>query len=162
MSESILDGYFSHPNLAVWTFTAQLQRRPLLPDIPPAKISELTYSRAFGGLREKSSAPPSVLYNAHHMCLASKRADSSPNPICVIHSRLMEMPMTHGFAPQRHQVRYDCPFSRNRATLNRKRFDSFMGLKQQRTKLSRVVLPGKSNGLYASLTTSSMNFTDRS
>jgi hypothetical protein len=65
MAESILDRSFSHPNRAVRAFTAQLQCRPLLPDIPPAKISELTYSRAFGGLREKSAASPSGLYNAH-------------------------------------------------------------------------------------------------
>jgi hypothetical protein len=58
MTESILDGYFYHPNRAVRAFTEQLQRRPLLPDIPPAKISELTYSRAFGGLRKQYSPPP--------------------------------------------------------------------------------------------------------
>jgi hypothetical protein len=43
------------------------------------------------------------------MCLVSKRADSSPNHISIIHSKLIEMPMTHGFTPQRHQVRFDCP-----------------------------------------------------
>jgi hypothetical protein len=64
---------------------------------------------AFGGLREKSSAFPSGLYNTQSMCLVSKLHGSSPNPIRMIHAQLMEMPMTHGFAPERHHVRLDCP-----------------------------------------------------
>jgi hypothetical protein len=43
--------------------------------------------------------PPYGLYNSHYMCLVSKRADCSPNPIRIVHSKLMEMPMTRGFAP---------------------------------------------------------------
>jgi hypothetical protein len=27
----------------------------------------------------------------------------------MVHSQLMEMPMTHGFTPEPHQVRFDCP-----------------------------------------------------
>jgi hypothetical protein len=27
----------------------------------------------------------------------------------MIHAQLMEMPMTHGFAPERHQLSFDCP-----------------------------------------------------
>jgi hypothetical protein len=27
----------------------------------------------------------------------------------MIHAQLMEMPMNHGFAPELHQVRFDCP-----------------------------------------------------
>jgi hypothetical protein len=109
MAESILNGYFAHHNLMVCAFTAQLQRRPLLPDIPLTKITECIFSRAFGGLREKAAASPYGLYNAHDMCLVSNRTDSSPNPIHMIHSQLMEMKLTHGFTPQRHQVRFDCP-----------------------------------------------------
>jgi hypothetical protein len=63
----------------------------------------------FGGLREKSSAPPSGLYNTHYMCLVSKRKDSTPNPIKMINAQLIEIPMTHGFAPERQQIRFDCP-----------------------------------------------------
>jgi hypothetical protein len=43
------------------------------------------------------------------MCLVPKRNDSSPNPVRMIHAQLMEMPMKHGFAPDQHQVRFDCP-----------------------------------------------------
>jgi hypothetical protein len=42
------------------------------------------------------------------MCLVSKLHNGYPNPIRMIHARLVEMPMTHGFAPERHQVRCDC------------------------------------------------------
>jgi hypothetical protein len=157
MAESVLDGSFSHPNRSVSALTAHLQRRPLLPDIPPVKISELTYSRVFGGLREKSSASPSRIYNARYMCLVSKHADCSPNPIRIIHSKLMEMPVTHGFAPQRHQNALTAPFSRNQATLNKKRSDLFTGSKLQINRISRLVSPGKSNGLCRNTTILSMN-----
>jgi hypothetical protein len=127
ITESILDGSFSHPNLAVRAFTAQCHH--LLPDIPPVKISKLTYSRAFGGLREKSSPPPSGLYYAHYMCLVSKRVGSSSNPIRVIHSRLVEMPMTHGFAPQCHQVRYDCPIFKKQSNFKLETLQLIHGFK---------------------------------
>jgi hypothetical protein len=106
---SVLNGFFTRPNPTIRTFTSNLQRSPSLSDIPPAKISERTFSHAFGGLREKSSASPSGLYKAHYMSLVSKRNDCYPNSIRMIHVQLMEMPMTHGFAPERHQVRSDCP-----------------------------------------------------
>jgi hypothetical protein len=67
--ESIHDGSFTHSNYIVCAFTSQLRRRPLLPDIPPAKISERTFPGADGGPREKSAASPSGLYNAHYMCM---------------------------------------------------------------------------------------------
>jgi hypothetical protein len=109
LSESILNASFTHADPSIRDFTSNLRRSPSLPDIPPAKISERTFSHAFGGLRKKSSAPPSGLYNARYMCLVSKRDDSSPNPIRMIHAQLVEMPMTHGFALGRHQGRFDCP-----------------------------------------------------
>jgi hypothetical protein len=43
------------------------------------------------------------------MCLVSRRTDDTPNPLLMIRAQLMEMPMTHRFALERHQVRYDCP-----------------------------------------------------
>jgi hypothetical protein len=100
LAESNLDASFTHSNPAISAFTSNLRKRLSLPDIPPAKISERIFSHAFGGLREKSSAAPSGLYNAPYMCLISKRHDSSPNPIRMIHAQLMEMPMTHGFSPE--------------------------------------------------------------
>jgi hypothetical protein len=109
LAESILDGSFTHTNPAISAFTSNLLRCQYLPYIPPVKISERIYSNAFGGLREKSSAPPSGLYNAHYMCMVAKLHDRSPNPIRMIHARFMEMLMTHGFASERHQVRFDCP-----------------------------------------------------
>jgi hypothetical protein len=109
LAESIPDESFTRHNLVVRALTSHLQRRPIFPDIPSTNISERTFSRAFGGLREKSSVSPSGLYNAHYMCLVSKKTDSTPNPICMIHAQLMEIPTTHGFTPERHQVRYDCP-----------------------------------------------------
>jgi hypothetical protein len=99
----------THSNPAIHAFTSNLQRRPSLPDTPPAKISERTFLHAFGGLRERSSDSASGLYNDHYMCLVSKRTGSTPNPIRMIQAQLMEMPMTHGFTPERHQVRFDCP-----------------------------------------------------
>jgi hypothetical protein len=43
------------------------------------------------------------------MCLASKKQNLLSNPIHKVQSDLMELPITHGFAPGRHLVRYDCP-----------------------------------------------------
>jgi hypothetical protein len=41
------------------------------------------------------------------MCLASKMNDNKSNPTRKIKSQLMELPITHGFAPERHLTRYD-------------------------------------------------------
>jgi hypothetical protein len=43
------------------------------------------------------------------MCLALKKNDSSSNPIRKVQADLTELPITHGFVPYRHLVRYDCP-----------------------------------------------------
>jgi hypothetical protein len=43
------------------------------------------------------------------MCLASKKSDSSSNPICKIQAHLMKIPITHGVAPDHQLVCYDCP-----------------------------------------------------
>jgi hypothetical protein len=51
LADSILDGYFSHPNRAVSAFTQQLRRHGHFTDIPAAKITEKQFSRACGGLR---------------------------------------------------------------------------------------------------------------
>jgi hypothetical protein len=40
LDESILDGSFTHSNPEILAVTSNLQRRPSLPYIPPAKISE--------------------------------------------------------------------------------------------------------------------------
>jgi hypothetical protein len=109
LAEYILDGSFTRTDSAIRAFTCNLRRRTSLLNVLPANISERTYSHAFGGLREKSSASPSSLYNDHYMNLISKLHDSSPNPIRMIHARLIEITVTHGFAPERHQVRFDCP-----------------------------------------------------
>jgi hypothetical protein len=105
----ILNGSFSHPNRAVNAFTQQLRRHIHCPDIPAAKITETQFSRAFGGLRDKAASSPSGLYNAHYMCLASKKNDTTSNPIFKVQAHLMELPITHGFTPNQHLVRYDCP-----------------------------------------------------
>jgi hypothetical protein len=81
LEESIIDGSFTHYNLVIRAITSNLQRQKYLPYIPPAKISERIFSREFDGLREKSSASPSGLYNAHYMCLVSKRKDNTSNQI---------------------------------------------------------------------------------
>jgi hypothetical protein len=43
------------------------------------------------------------------MCLTSKKSNSSSNPIREMQAHLVELPITHGFAPDRHLVHYDCP-----------------------------------------------------
>jgi hypothetical protein len=58
LAESIFGESFTHTDPAISKFTSNLHRRPSLPNILPVKISEGIYSHAFGGLREKSSAPP--------------------------------------------------------------------------------------------------------
>jgi hypothetical protein len=67
LAYSIFDGSFSHPNHAFNAFTQQLCHRSHCPDIPAARITEKQFSRAFGGLREKSASSPYGLYNAHYM-----------------------------------------------------------------------------------------------
>jgi hypothetical protein len=62
------------------------------------------------------------------MCLVSKRADCLPNPIRSIHSKLMEMPMTPGFAPQRNQVRFDCPIFKKRGNFKSEALRLFDGV----------------------------------
>jgi hypothetical protein len=80
LANSILDGTFTHPNLAFKVFTSQLRQRPHCPDIPKTTVTEKQFSRAFGGLREKYESSPSGLYNTHCMCLASKMNDNISNP----------------------------------------------------------------------------------
>jgi hypothetical protein len=41
------------------------------------------------------------------MCLASKMNDNASNPARKKQSQLMELPITHGVAPERHLTRYD-------------------------------------------------------
>jgi hypothetical protein len=100
LANSILNGTFTHPNLAIQAFTSQLRRRPHCPDIP--KATAKLFSRAFGGLLEKPTSSPSGLYNAHYMCLAAKRNDVTSNPTRKIHAQLMDLTLTHGFASDRH------------------------------------------------------------
>jgi hypothetical protein len=107
LANFILDGTFTNTNLEVKAFTSHLRRRPYCSDIPKADVTENQFSRAFGGLREKSTSYPSGLYNAHYMCLASKMNDDSSNPTRKIQSQLMELPITHVFAPERHITIYD-------------------------------------------------------
>jgi hypothetical protein len=109
LADLILNGSFSHPNRAVNAFTQQLRRLSHCPDILATRITEKQFSRAFGGLREKYASSPSGLYNAHYMCLASKKNDTTSNPIRKMQAHLMELPITPGFAPDRHLVRYNCP-----------------------------------------------------
>jgi hypothetical protein len=109
LADSILDGSLSHPNHALIGFTQKLCRRSHFQDIPAARITKKPFSRAFGGLREKSASSPSGLYNAHYMCLASKKDDLSSNSIRKVQAYLMELPITHGFVPDQHLVRYACP-----------------------------------------------------
>jgi hypothetical protein len=97
-----LDVIFEWGRKGPETFVGKKLQWPLL-YIP------VLYYHAFDGLHEISPASPSGLYNAHYMCLVSKLHDSSPNPIRMTHAQIMEMPMTHGFAPEQHQVRFDCP-----------------------------------------------------
>jgi hypothetical protein len=104
LNDSIIESSFSHPNHAVSAFTQQLRRRSHCPDIPAPRITEKQFSRAFGGLREKSASSPSGLYNAHYMCLASKKNGLSSNPISKVQADLMELPIMHGFVPDRHLV----------------------------------------------------------
>jgi hypothetical protein len=107
LADLILNGSSSHPNRAVNAFTQQLCHRSHCPDIPAARITEKQFSRAFGGLRDKSASSPSGLYNAHYMGLASKKKDTTSNHIRKMQAHVMELPLTHGFAPDQHLVRYD-------------------------------------------------------
>jgi hypothetical protein len=109
IADVILNGSFSHPNRAVNAFTQQLCRCGHCPDILATRITEKQFSRAFGGLREKYASSPSGLYNAHYMCLASKKNDTTSNHILKMQAHLMELPITHGFAPDRQLVHYHCP-----------------------------------------------------
>jgi hypothetical protein len=43
------------------------------------------------------------------MCLASKKNDTTYNPIRKMQAHLMELPITYDIAPDRHLVRYDFP-----------------------------------------------------
>jgi hypothetical protein len=104
LANSILGGFFSHPNLAVSAFTQQLRRRNHCPDIPAARVTEKQLSRAFSGLREKSATSPYGLYNAQCMCIAAKKSDLTSNPIRKIQVNLVVLPLAHGFAPDRHLV----------------------------------------------------------
>jgi hypothetical protein len=109
LADSILDGSFSHQNRADSAFTQQLRRRSHHSNIPAARITKKQFACAFGVIREKYASSPSGLNNAHYMCLASKKNYSSSNPIRKVQVDLMELPITHGFVPDCHLVRYDCP-----------------------------------------------------
>jgi hypothetical protein len=143
LSEFILDGSFSHPNQTASSFTQQLCHRSHCSYIPAARITEKHFSRALGRLQEKSVSSTSDLYNAHYMCLASKKNDLSSSPIRQTKADLMELPITHGFVPDRHNVRYHCPIYKKHGDF---RFESsawYMESKQRKTRLSRLVVPGK-------------------
>jgi hypothetical protein len=85
---------------------------------PKPKITARYYSNAFGGLMEVSASFPSGLYNALYKCLASNKIDESSHTTRIILSRMMAMPMIHGFAPERHLTRHECAIHKIRATTN--------------------------------------------
>jgi hypothetical protein len=47
------------------------------------------------------------------MCLAYKKYDDSSNPTRKIQSNPMEIPITHGVAPDQHLVRYEGAIYKN-------------------------------------------------
>jgi hypothetical protein len=47
------------------------------------------------------------------MCLASKSNDNKSSPTRKIHSQLMEIPIKHGFSPERHLTRYNLAIYKN-------------------------------------------------
>jgi hypothetical protein len=84
-----------------------------MPIQPRPKIKERDYSNALGGLMEVSASSPSGLYNALYKCLASKKIDESSHPARLILSKMMAMPIIHGFAPDRHLTRHVCAIHKN-------------------------------------------------
>jgi hypothetical protein len=80
--------------------------------MPPPTVTEQNFSKAFGGLHETSASSPSGLYDALYTCLVSKNTDDSSHPARHSVSRMMGMPMTHGFAPTRHLTRHKCAIHR--------------------------------------------------
>jgi hypothetical protein len=77
-------------------------------------ITERDYSNAFGGLRGVSGSSPLGLYNALYKCLATKKSDKSSHPARLVLSRMMAMPMIHGFATEIHITRHECTIHKKR------------------------------------------------
>jgi hypothetical protein len=104
---------YEHDNFAINAIVKQLKRREEIPMQPRPTITERDYSNTFGWLREVSASSPLGLYNALYKCLASKKSDESSHPARIILSRMMAMPMVHGFAPERHLTRHECAIHKN-------------------------------------------------
>jgi hypothetical protein len=103
-----MDGSFTHDNIKIKTMAQMLQCRPDIPQSPPQKTAELDFSAAFGGLRGASSNSPYGLYITHYKCLASKKHDSISHPVGAVYSNMMELPLTHGFCSERHNIKHEC------------------------------------------------------
>jgi hypothetical protein len=76
--------------------------------MPPPTVTERDFYNTFCGLRETSARSPSGLYNALYKCLASKKQNESSHPARLLLSRMVEIPMTRGFAPTCHLTRHEC------------------------------------------------------
>jgi hypothetical protein len=108
LAKAILEGSYEDDNFASNAIVKQLKRRENIAMQPRPTIMETYYSNAFGGLREASANSPSGIYNTLYKCLASKKGDGSSHPARLILSRMMSMPIIHGFAPERHLTRHEC------------------------------------------------------
>jgi hypothetical protein len=97
----------THPNLTVKALPLNYVDDLIALTSFTSTVTEKQFSRAFGGLCEKSASSPSGLYNAHYICLSSKINDNAYSPNRKIHSQLMELPIKHGFAAERHLTLYD-------------------------------------------------------
>jgi hypothetical protein len=113
LATAILEGSFKHKNFAINAIFKQLKRRDDISMQPRPTIIERDYSNAFGGLREFSASSPYGLFNALYKCLASKKSDASSHPARLIVSKMMAMPMTHGFAPEIHLTRHEIAIHKN-------------------------------------------------
>jgi hypothetical protein len=76
--------------------------------MPQPTVMERDFLNACGGLHEASSSSPSGLYSALYKCIASKKQDDSSHPARLPVSRMMEIPMIHGFVPTRHLTCHEC------------------------------------------------------
>jgi hypothetical protein len=76
--------------------------------MPPPTVTERDFSNAFGGLRKTLASSPSGLNNALYKCLASKNQDKSSHPERLSLSRMMAIPITHGFYHTRHLTFHEC------------------------------------------------------
>jgi hypothetical protein len=75
---------------------------------PRPNITERDHSNVFEGLIEVSASSPSDVYIILYKCQAPKKIDDSSHPARLILSKMMVVPMTHGFAPERHITRHEC------------------------------------------------------